>query len=80
MSSSRLPLHLSPRPLRSLRARLVAPAAWVLVFVLAFTVVGVITGGFTATRAWMGGPELVTEVPSCGDFCGTDAGLLVATP
>jgi hypothetical protein len=52
----------------------------VLVFVLAFTVVGVITGGFTATRAWMGGPELVTEVPSCGDFCGTDAGLLVATP
>lgn len=71
-----LPLHLSPRPVRALVVRLAAPVGWLLAFALTLAVAGLLTAGFADTRAWLVGPEASVEVPSCGDYCGTDAGLL----
>lgn len=85
---SNLPARLSPSPVRTLgrrvtRSQLIAdlsrhgwlPLWWALVLVLA-VLVGLLSHGWVLT--WDGYiPADLPAVPAnCGDYCGTDAGLL----
>ncbi len=93
--TSRLPLHLHPRPRQALLERLTASPAyqdltrhgWAPLIVAAMLVlallVAVLTRGLILTwDGWIVVPEEATYTPPpvvnthCGDYCGTDAGLL----
>jgi len=87
---SNLPLHLSPRPVRATSARLRASQAaddlrrngvllggCAAILALAL-LIGVLTEGWVMT--WHGfipvEPLETVETVPCGDYCGTDAGLV----
>lgn len=90
MTSSRpLPVHLSPRPVRATIRRVAASQAaadlrrnWVfllgtLTILMCAFLVGIASEGYVVT--WHGFEPIPTPADitiPCGDFCGTDAGLL----
>ena len=83
---TRLPLRYSPRPVRTVRARVRRSefvrdiehnggwlAFWCAALLVLAFLTGVLTAGYGVT------PDGVYEVPttpSCGDWCGEDAGLI----
>ncbi len=86
MTNSSLPVRLSPRPVRTLTARIARspfarevasygsfPFVCGLILIAAF-LLGLCTSGSYVT--WAGVYEIPAEMPSCGDYCGSDAGLI----
>ncbi len=93
--TSRLPLHLHPRPRQALLDRLTASPAYrdltrygwapliiAGMLVLALLVAALTRGLILTWDGWIVVPEEATYTPppvvntNCGDYCGTDAGLL----
>ena len=87
MTRSQLPVRLSPTPVRALSARLRAsefvrdltrhgylPLACTLILLVAF-LVGLASGGSYLTPEGEWAPIPTEAPPSCGDYCGTDAGF-----
>ncbi len=77
-TATRLPVRLSPRPLRAAVARIPADDRAFILGCILFAVLGLLVLWYTraAYVTWTGVHEIPTELPSCGDYCGTDAGLL----
>lgn len=70
---TQIPLHLSPRPARTLIERH-SHVITALVIIAVAVLVAVLTRGQIVT--WHGVEPVVPEVGNCGDYCGTDAGLI----
>lgn len=69
-----LPLSLHPRPVRAAICRLVSASSTPIALAVLFIALTVfITRDLYVT--W-DGVATIPDVPSCGDYCGTDAGLI----